>query len=70
MKHSSYKGLDQACIRAKPCSYFNDQEREKMVNFLRANIDVFAWQPYDMPSIDAEVICNKLQIDKRFKSVK
>ena len=41
-----------------------------MVYFLRANINVLAWQPYDMPGIDAEVMCHRLYIDKKIKSVK
>ena len=41
-----------------------------MVTFLRKNVDVFAWQPSDMPGIDAEVMCHKLHIDKGFKPVK
>ena len=41
-----------------------------MVTVLRRNIDVFDWQPSDMPGIDAEVICHKLHIDKGFKPVK
>lgn len=41
-----------------------------MVNFLRTNIDVFAWQPYDMLDIDSEVMCHKIHIDKKFKPVK
>lgn len=40
------------------------------VEFLRKNIDVFTWQPYDMPSILAEVMCHKLHISPNFKLVK
>ena len=48
----------------------NEKEKEHMVKFLRENIDVFAWQPYDMPGIDAEVMCHRIHIDKGFRSVK
>ena len=41
-----------------------------MVEFLRKNVDVFVWQPSEMPGIDAEVMCHKLHIDKNFKPVK
>ena len=51
-------------------STLTEKEREEMVTFLRKNMDVFAWQPSDMPGIDAEVICHKLHIDKGFKPVK
>ena len=45
-------------------------EREELVRFLRLNLDVFAWQPNDMPAIDAEVMCHKLHIYKNFKPIK
>ena len=51
-------------------SYLNENEREKIASFLRKNIDIFAWQPYDMLSIDAEVMCYRLHIDKNFKPIK
>lgn len=41
-----------------------------MVEFLKANIDDFDWQPSDMPGIEAEVMCHKLHINKSFKPVK
>ena len=41
-----------------------------MAEFLKANIDVFEWQPSDMSGIDAEVMCHKLHIDKNFKPIK
>ena len=47
-----------------------NEEKEKLVNFLRANIDVFAWHPYNMSGIDAKVMCHRLHIDKNFKPVK
>ena len=47
-----------------------DKEKAKMVSFFRVNLDVFAWQPYDMLGIDAEVMCRRLHIDKNFKLIK
>ena len=41
-----------------------------MVKFFRSNIDVFAWQPYDMLGIDIEVMCYRLHINKKFKPMK
>jgi hypothetical protein len=38
-----------------------------LVTFLRANLDVFAWQMSDMPEIPREVIEHKLDIDPVFK---
>ncbi|XP_075640281.1 uncharacterized protein LOC142612035 [Castanea sativa] len=39
------------------------QEREELIQFLRDNMDVFAWTTYDVPGIDPEVICHHLNIN-------
>jgi hypothetical protein len=41
-----------------------------LITFLRANLDVFAWQISDMPGIPREVIEHKLGIDPAFKPIK
>jgi hypothetical protein len=41
-----------------------------LATFLRANLDVFAWQMSDMPGIPKEVIKHKLDIDPTFKPIK
>jgi hypothetical protein len=41
-----------------------------LVTFLRANLDLFAWQISDMPGIPREVIEHKLGIDPAFKPIK
>jgi hypothetical protein len=41
-----------------------------LVTFLRAHLDVFAWQISDMPRITREVIEHKLGIDPVFKLIK
>lgn len=38
------------------------QERTEMVEFFMANIKVFAWLPYDMPSIDPSFIFHHLNV--------
>ena len=38
------------------------QERTEMVEFLIANIEVFAWSPYDMPGLDPSFICHHLNV--------
>lgn len=42
---------------------------EKIINFMRSNIDVFAWKPNDKPYIDPEVITQKLNIEPKAKLV-
>lgn len=46
------------------------EERQQMLQFLKENIDVFAWQSYDMPGIHSKVMCHKLHIDPTVKPIK
>jgi len=41
-----------------------------LVDFLRANADVFAWSPSDMPGIPREVAEHSLDIEAGSKPVK
>ena len=45
------------------------EEEKELEDFLRANIEVFAWTPYEMPGIDPEVTCHKLNVDRSAKPV-
>ncbi|GMH29609.1 hypothetical protein Nepgr_031452 [Nepenthes gracilis] len=45
-------------------------DRDELITFLRANSDVFAWVPADMPGISAEVIVHKLDLDASRKPVR
>ena len=51
-------------------SSLNADDRRKIFKFLKKNINVFAWQPYNMPGIDAEFTCHKFHIDPNFKPIK
>ena len=44
-------------------------KKEKMISFLRANQDVFAWKHEDMPGIDRKIIQHRLNINLEWKSV-
>lgn len=37
--------------------------KEKLKDFLRRNLDVFAWKHEDMVGIDSKVSCHHLKID-------
>ena len=39
------------------------QEKEKLVEFLKRNIDVFAWDACDAPGIDPAFICHHLNVN-------
>ena len=38
-------------------------EKVKLVKFLKANIDVFAWNTYDVPGIDPGLACHQLNVN-------
>ena len=39
------------------------QVREQLVEFLRKNVDVFAWSAYEAPRIDPSFICHHLNVN-------
>ena len=39
------------------------QEKEELVEFLRKNIDVFAWNAYEAPRVDPSFICHNLNVN-------
>ena len=39
------------------------QEKEKLIRFLRRNVDVFAWDAYDAPGVDPSLICHHLNVN-------
>ena len=44
-------------------SQLSQQEREELVEFLKQNIDVFAWNTYEAPGVDPEFICHHLNVN-------
>ncbi|KAL0366130.1 UNVERIFIED_CONTAM: hypothetical protein Sradi_3503100 [Sesamum radiatum] len=51
-------------------SNMNEALETMMVEFLRKNIDMFAWSPSDFKGIDPEVIVHKLNVDPMTRLVK
>ena len=39
------------------------QEKEKLLEFLRANVDMFAWNPYEASGVDPSFICHRLNVN-------
>ena len=39
------------------------QEEEELIEFLRRNIDVFAWNSYEAPGVDPKFICHHLKVN-------
>ena len=44
-------------------------EKEKMISFLRANQDAFAWKHKNMPMIDRKIIQHRLNVNLKCKPV-
>ena len=38
-------------------------EREQLVEFLRKNVTVFAWDAYEAPGVDPNFICHHLNVN-------
>ncbi|GFS40490.1 hypothetical protein Acr_00g0068850 [Actinidia rufa] len=51
-------------------SGLNECERSELIQFLKANIEVFAWTPYEMPRIDPNFIRHELNVQPEFRPVK
>ena len=45
-------------------------EKAELVKFLKANIDVFAWNAYDVPGIDPWLACHQLNVNPKAMSRK
>ena len=44
-------------------SQLPQQERKELIEFLKQNIDVFAWNTYEAPGVDPEFICHHLNVN-------
>ena len=44
-------------------SQLPQQEREELLEFLKRNIDVFAWNAYEAPGVDPDFICHHLNVN-------
>ena len=44
-------------------SQLPQREREELIEFLKQNIDVFAWNTYEAPRVDPEFICHHLNVN-------
>lgn len=40
-------------------------EKEELVDFLKGNVDVIAWNAYEAPRIDPDFICHQLNVSPR-----
>ena len=38
-------------------------EKVELILFLINNIDIFSWSPYEVPAVDPDFICHRLNVD-------
>ena len=63
------KDLEKVAIGDDPEKFFQvrsqlpSQERQKLIKFLRKNVDVFAWNAYEAPEVDPSFICHHLNVN-------
>ena len=55
------------CTRVR--ADLEEKNKKDLVQFLKKNIDVFAWSHEDMPGIDPSVITHRLNVCPSFKPV-
>ena len=64
-----YEDLENVVIGDDPEKFFQIRtqmpllEREQLVDLLRRNVDVFAWDAYEAPGVDPNFICHHLNIN-------
>ena len=46
------------------------QEKETLIDFLRQNVDVFAWDTYEAPGVDLDFIYHHLNVSPAVKPKK
>ena len=64
----SLKDDPNRCIQIG--SLLSEEERSRLLTFLRHNADIFAWAASDMTGIPSEVIIHKLNLDPNFKPIR
>uniref|UniRef100_A0A2N9HX21 Uncharacterized protein n=1 Tax=Fagus sylvatica TaxID=28930 RepID=A0A2N9HX21_FAGSY len=67
--------LETVTFSSDPEKYFkigqglNSDDRTELVNFLTSNIDVFAWDPYEVLGVDPDYIQHRLNVDPHSKPI-
>ena len=66
--------LENVVIRGDPERFFQIGaqmpllEKEQLVDLLRRNVDVFAWDAYEAPRLDPNFICHHLNVNPSITS--
>ena len=65
----SYEDLEKVLVGSDPERFFQlgselpPQEKSALVDFLRQNVDVFAWDAYEAPGVDPDFIYHHLNVN-------
>ena len=68
-EEAKYKDLEKVHVGIDPEKFFQidlelpPQEKEELIDFLRENVDVFAWDSYEAPGVDLGFICHHLNVN-------
>ena len=61
--------LEKVLVGSDPERFFQigselpAQEKSALTAFLRQNLDMFAWDPYEAPGVDPDFICHRLNVN-------
>ena len=68
-KEASYEDLERVIIDTDPKKFFQvgaqlpTHEKQALIEFLRDNVNVFAWDACKAPGIDPNFICHHLNVN-------
>ena len=63
------ENLEKVAVGSDPERFFQvgselpPQEKEQLIRFLRENVDVFAWDAYEVSRVDPNFICHNLNVN-------
>ena len=72
----NYEGLERVIIGDDLERFFQVgarlplQEKEELVELLRRNVDIFAWDAFEAPGLNSKFICHRLNVDPSATSKK
>ena len=68
-EEANCKDLKKVVVGIDPEKFFqvgsklSPQEKEELIGFLKENVDVFAWDAYEVPRVDPNFICHHLKVN-------
>ena len=68
-KEANCEDLEKVLVGIDPERFFQvdlklpPQEKEMLIDFLRENVDMFAWDAYEAPGVDPDFICHHRNVN-------